>query len=108
MQELFYSENKGAQDPWPKYYKRFFVTSYQRARLEVLLQGGFVAYWMNGKYRVWDNKRRPIHRLSVSGFLKIKKFLRRKENGYVIDYRVVRSLRKNCWIKERYLQLRKK
>jgi len=83
------------------------VTDHQKKVMLAMFAGGFLGAY-GKKYKVWDRRRRPLHKLSASGFLRIKRYLRKKDGGYVLDYTAIRRLRRNTWVKKYYLTLKNK
>lgn len=87
--------------------KRTAGTNYQREIFIQLFAGCIMGKYGN-RYRLWDKRRNPLRRFSVSTFLQVKKYCREKNGGWVIDVRKVRALRKNTWLKQYYLTLKNK
>lgn len=75
-------------------------TRYRKKILIALLDGGVIC--RDGKkYRVRNRKFKSIHRLSVSGFIQIQKYLRKRGDGrHVISHAAVNAARPNTWIKK--------
>lgn len=74
-------------------------TQHQKKVLKALLDGA--ALHKDGdKYRVRDPKLKPLHRLSIGGFLQIRRYLRQHGEVFKIDPAKVNQARPNAWVKQ--------
>ena len=76
-------------------------TQHQRKVLKALLDGAAIHH-DGAKYRVRGVDLKPMHRLSVGGFLQIRHFLKAQGSRYVIDLAIVERCRPNTWIKREF------
>ncbi len=83
------------------------TTPYQKKIMLVVLYGGAITKCGKFRYRAVTKKREPLYSFTVSTFLKLKNYLRETKLGWVLDGRKIMKLRRNTWVKQYYLQLKK-
>lgn len=82
------------------------MTTKQKKVIRLLLRGGVIAG--NGWYRiiVFDKQRNPVMRIHKKTYDAVIPFCKKTKLGFAVSITVVRSQRKNSFIKKEYLNLK--
>lgn len=79
------------------------MTANQKKAAITLINGGMIA----PGFRLLDNKKNPVLRLTPRSFHLIKRLCKLDKKGlYIISIQAVRKLRKNHFVKQYYLKNR--
>jgi len=87
------------------------MTSNQKYIYKQLLNGGFITITptANRQYTLYDTQLRPLKRLSDRDFSSVRmvyghqEVLKKIKDRFYISRNGVRSLRKNTWLREQYI-----